>query len=717
MTHSTQPLAVALLLAAASGSALCAGEPTQLAVQSYPSATSAWISWSSDAPVATTQFRVDRRTLGNPNWFPVSGNLPGSTRGFGQGPQSLQTSSAYEFRVVALPASGPALISPTPVVLYTPSAAATQADFDAAAAPRRVDAQAVSPTEVIVTWTDQTPDETHFKVERRQGNGIWSAVATLPADTALYKDTGLSPASSYEYRVVAERNGQQSATSAGRLAATPGTGSANTLRYVDGSACNTGNNSGTQTDPWKTIQTAATSMRAGLTLLVRNRADCATPTVYKTTPNAAGKHSFAIVDISNDANSSQFATGGSRSGTPTAWITYRNYPGERPKLRTARGGLTSGGFSTSDSGNFVGISVRNVSYVVIDGFEVEGHLNDVTLAEATALNAKFKADFLNPPVPPAVKTPITPVVDANGIAVGTGVTSAQMNQIPHHIVVRNNLVYNMPGYAIGGQHADWLTFENNRARNSAWYTPYGSSPMGVLMAKDVDTNTSAYKIIFRGNQISDSGNLFPCNCYSYIQPTDGNGLILDLFRSTEGGLPAYAGRSLITNNLIHNNGGRGIHIFKSQNADIVFNTLVRNNTIAITGDGELSSQLSRNVRAYNNIVVARTDRPTHVISFVNAAAKLADGASIDFNHNIIFGGNPAAPQIAITATQGGLRTNNRLNLDPGFSTNSGTGAFRLRANSPAVNSAWSGVTPPTRDFFSAPRPRGSAADVGAVESF
>jgi len=275
----------------------------------------------------------------------------------------------------------------------------------------------------------------------------------------------------------------------------------------------------------------------------------------------------------------------------------------------------------------------------------------------------------------------------------------------------------MPGAGVGGSYADWLTFENNRVSNSSWYTPYGSSPMGLLLAKDVDNNTTDYKIVFRGNHISGSGNLFPCNCYSFIQPTDGNGLILDLFRSTAGGLPAYSGRSLIINNVITGNGGRGIHVFKSQNADIMFNTLVRNNTIAVTGDGELSSQGSRNVRAYNNIVVARTDRPTHVMSFADAAAKIADGASVDFNHNIFFGGNPAAPQVAVTATQNGLSPGNRLNLDPRFVALTGANAFKLHANSPAVNSAWNGVTPPTKDFFNALRPRGTAADVGAVESY
>jgi parallel beta-helix repeat protein len=696
MKISTPAAAFGLLLAAASGAALAAGEPTQVAVQSYPSATSAWVSWTSDAPPVDTLFRVERRTVGSRAWYAVSGNLPGTARGFSEG--QLRNSTAYEYRVVAILGGGTSVVSPTTAILNTPTAAATQADYDAAAAPRRIDAQAVSPTEIIVTWADQTPDETHFKVERRQGSGVWNAVATVPADTTLFKDTALTPASSYEYRVVAERNGQLPAISDASLAATPGTGAANTLRYVDGSVCNTSTNTSTLANPWKSIQLAAWALTAGQTVLVRSRADCATPTVYKTTPNAAGKHNFAVVMIGNDAPN---LNNGPRSGTPSAWITFRNYPGERPKIRTNRGGGT-----TATNGNYHGISVRNASYIVVDGFEIEGHLNDVTLQEATDLNAFYKA---NP------TASITTVVDGNGITVGFLSNTQTVSQIPHHVILRNNVIYNATGNGISALMADYVTTENNKVFNVAWYSPYGTSALSYNSPRDVDNNTSSYKMIVRGNEFRDAGNLFPCQCFNYAAPTDGNGIIMDLFTSTTGALGPYAGRALITNNLVTNNGGRGIHVFKSTNVDIVHNTVVRNSTIAVTGDGEITAQNSRNVRAYNNILVARTDRPTHLIQFANAAAKTADGASIDFDHNILFGGNPNAPQVIPSATRGALGPNNRLNLDPRFAA--GNGNFRLNANSPAVDTAWTGAAGPAKDFLLAPRPRGAAADVGAIESF
>jgi hypothetical protein len=685
------------------------GEPYNLAVASYPTPSSATLTWAATGPIQS--FRVERRILGSRAWL-TAASVDGAQRSFAEGNLNAQT--AFEYRVVSFYDGGPAAgqLSNATAVLVTPGSWATQADYDAAATPRGVDAQAVSPTEIIVTWADQTDDETNFKVERRQGGGSWNAVAMPAANVTLFKDVGLAPASTYEYRVSVERTGRLAVPSAGKIAATPANDSGNFLRYVDGSACNTGTGTGTLANPYKTIQAAAYNMRAGQTLLVRSRTDCATPTLYKTVANAAGKHGFAVVDISNDAGNGQYSTGGVRSGRADAWITYRNYPGERPKIRTSPGGLTSGGLTNADSGNNHGISVRNASYIIIDGFEIEGHLNDVPLTQATALNDRYKTEFLSPPT---VKTPITAMVDSNGISVGnSGIGSTASNQIPHHVIVRNNVVYNFTGGGINGLAADWLTIENNRVSNVGWYSPYGSSAINLFKNKDVDSNTVDYKLIIRGNTAADSGNLFPCSCYSYRQPTDGNGIIIDSLKSTSSpNLPTYGGRTIVYNNIVTNNGGRGIHTLSSENVDVVFNTMVRNSTIAITGDGELTSQSARKVRAYNNIIVPRPDRPAYMISFSSAAAKTADAATVDFNHNILFGGT----QRAETSTTGSLGANNRVNLDPKFSAGSGLNAFKLSANSPAVNSAWTGVAGSSVDVFQAPRPRSGLADVGAVESF
>jgi parallel beta-helix repeat protein len=305
------------------------------------------------------------------------------------------------------------------------------------------------------------------------------------------------------------------------------------------------------------------------------------------------------------------------------------------------------------------------------------------------------------------------------------------------VILRDNTVYSHPGGGINALFADRVTIENNRVSNVAAYSPYGASAINIYRAKDVDSDTSSYKMVIRGNVASEAQNLFPCRCVSYSKQTDGNGVILDqlnnatttTFTTAQGvnppippgtySMPAYAGRTLIANNIVTKNGARGIHVFQSANADIFYNTAYQNSLIAVTGDGEISAQNSRKVRAYNNIMVARSDRPTHWIAFANATAKAADGATVDFNQNLLFGGDAAAAQVQVTTSQGALGANNRLGLDPRFATLVGPFAFSLFANSPAVDSAWIGgtVAAPATDVYLAPRPRGAWADVGAVESF
>ena len=66
-------------------------------------------------------------------------------------------------------------------------------------APSELDGTA-SATRAFLRWTDNADNEDDFEVEREEG-GIWSVIATLPADSEGYIDTGLVSGSDYRYRV------------------------------------------------------------------------------------------------------------------------------------------------------------------------------------------------------------------------------------------------------------------------------------------------------------------------------------------------------------------------------------------------------------------------------------------------------------------------------------------------------------------------------------
>ena len=70
-------------------------------------------------------------------------------------------------------------------------------------APTDLAATAVSETQINLTWTDASADETGFRVERSPDGLTFSELVVLPADATTFSDTPLAPATTYWYRVQA----------------------------------------------------------------------------------------------------------------------------------------------------------------------------------------------------------------------------------------------------------------------------------------------------------------------------------------------------------------------------------------------------------------------------------------------------------------------------------------------------------------------------------
>ncbi len=71
------------------------------------------------------------------------------------------------------------------------------------AAPSGLTATAVSSTEIDLSWNDNSDNEDGFKIERSEtgGGGSYTEIATVGANFEAYPDTGLSPDTTYYYRV------------------------------------------------------------------------------------------------------------------------------------------------------------------------------------------------------------------------------------------------------------------------------------------------------------------------------------------------------------------------------------------------------------------------------------------------------------------------------------------------------------------------------------
>ncbi|HEX3127597.1 MAG TPA: fibronectin type III domain-containing protein [Thermoanaerobaculia bacterium] len=81
-------------------------------------------------------------------------------------------------------------------ILYKPGGFAL-----APKAPTGLTAAPVSTTEVRLNWTDNSTDETGFKVEVKELTGNYAEILTLPANTTTAVVGGLDPATGYVFRV------------------------------------------------------------------------------------------------------------------------------------------------------------------------------------------------------------------------------------------------------------------------------------------------------------------------------------------------------------------------------------------------------------------------------------------------------------------------------------------------------------------------------------
>jgi parallel beta-helix repeat protein len=365
-----------------------------------------------------------------------------------------------------------------------------------------------------------------------------------------------------------------------------------TTYYVSGKG-NDANNGLSKNAAFRTLQKAADLTKPGDQVLVLNG------TYTKAGPNTN------VLDIKN-------------AGAPSLYITYKAYKGHKPRIKV--------------DNNYAGI-LMTVPYIVIDGFTVEGNLPNLSFEEADALAKGTDKD-----------TTLNSRFNSNGIA---SFPSGDPLSIPHHLIIRNNTVFNHPAGGIFSNGSDYIRIDNNRVYNNAYYSPYANSGISFYQSRDIDASTSA-KMFIRKNIIYKNENKVPFWFSNEADPskrtiTDGNGVIIDDSRNTQvfvsGGGTPYKGKFVVENNLIYDNGGRGVNIFESDNVTVRNNTLYRNGRTP--GFTELSIGEVSNVEFLANIFsISRERKP--IFSY--------NSSTITFDNNLFFGGNEA-PQFPAGTTK------------------------------------------------------------------
>jgi parallel beta-helix repeat protein len=175
----------------------------------------------------------------------------------------------------------------------------------------------------------------------------------------------------------------------------------------------------------------------------------------------------------------------------------------------------------------------------------------------------------------------------------------------HHIEILNNYTHNSGCSGIATTHSDYITIRGNRVAYNSKDTHGRVYCSGISNYgnKAIDGNTGT-KMIISHNAVWSNTNTKSSSCSWSCTNPDGSGIIVDDSRRTQTDWRAYRGRTLIQNNVLVNNGGRGIHIYRSDNINVFANTTYLNNRDPNEGSwrpGEITVNDSGGVNVYHNI--------------------------------------------------------------------------------------------------------------------
>ncbi len=366
--------------------------------------------------------------------------------------------------------------------------------------------------------------------------------------------------------------------------------------YVSDSKGNDSNNGQSVKKPFQTLNMVKKILLAGDTVHIMNG-------TYRNTNFGNGK-------LTNNGSVLQIKSSGNAKD---GYITFKNYADHKPKIQfDGIGGINL---------------VSGVSYVIIDGLEIQGPGAMITYEEAFA-KRKEKA--------------------GTGASTGYSDNYFSSNGIygwgpHHHIIIRNCKVYETTSSGIRFNRSDYVTIEDCIVSKCCWWTWSASS--GIVFAETIATdkdNKSEVKMILRRNRVSEIWNRIPF----FVAKTPENGkpprpdygkpeqdYILDgqgiyVTRSN----PEYLGTFLFENNICVNNGKNGINFDHSKAATAI----IRHNTMYHNGS--------------HNFIQADHDGPNRVAGI--AASGVAKATIVN---NIIVVRPPASEvtQVTCKADSGG----------------------------------------------------------------
>jgi parallel beta-helix repeat protein len=521
--------------------------------------------------------------------------------------------------------------------------------------------------QVSLSWTAPA-GATSYNVQRSTVSGGPYAQVAAPTVTS-WTDTGVTNGTAYFYVVSAVNAAGASANSA-QVSATPIApnpelpGPSAALFANPPYTCvnnyyvaTTGNDSnpGTQSSPWLTIQNADTAAGG------RVAGDCVNV--------APGTYAAGIQP-----------TNGGNLAAPTGYVVYRCQTLDGCII-TASGGNADPAFNVVSSGS-------GPNYLIFDGFELAASSMTLYGVGATVY------------FPDGVDT--------------LGTTS-------HHIWIINNIIHGYGQAGVGTGGGEYFYFLHNIAYgNTNVACSAQGSGLGMVIARAfagytptaADLAWAPFHNVIQYN-VTYNNIINQCGTASNPYDTDGNGIIIDTFNNAGSTNMNYPYQTLVANNVSYNNGGKGVHVFRSDYVTVANNTAYDNNLDPFNsgiGRGEIDSFYGQNNVIINNIAypvpaTSASDPRCEGVDYTDTAPYTCplmtnvafDGASTTgtvsnvWSNNISYGGAPPygwGPDGNIMLAPDTMNCStgadpNQCNVNPNFVSLTGDN-FALQPGSPAI---------------------------------
>jgi hypothetical protein len=305
---------------------------------------------------------------------------------------------------------------------------------------------------------------------------------------------------------------------------------------------NTGDDSapGTRSQPFRTIETGLKNLERGQTLFIR------AGKYYNRAPDGTTDSLLTVIERGTRVAADQ-------------WLTVCGYPGERPQLFA----------NDTDVG---AVLIETTDRVHIEGLELIGASDGLRVAPSRG-------------------------GDAKGVWIGH---YPYLESEARHVRVWNNWIHGFGASGIQTNLSNDIDIRGNHIWDNAHWSDFATSGISIFHpASRAEDSVDPYGIYIVGNLIWN--NYMDDSLYKPKDPnglTDGNCIIID-----QNG--HYTDRSrtrtLIRNNICADNGGTGVAMTRSQNAEIVGNSFYLNNRTSkptVVNHGEFMCQ---GMNGYENI--------------------------------------------------------------------------------------------------------------------